>query len=327
MNIRIIPRILPLLLCLLCANKIFAHGSVVAGGDLCVIKIGFYTAHFKIFQPQTSRNKEFCEDLPATGESIFVMEYLHQFLGEVPIEFRIIKNETGLGRFTRLADVESISDLDAVTVFHRKPVIEKDVYTIRYAFETDGDYLGLVMAKHPQTEEQYMAVFPFHVGKVNWGWAPIFLALAALAQLGYWFANGKLKRWYKNIMAVVPLALLLGALPQVGKAQDLHVSDKGLFAASMHSEVEPIPLNQIHRWVLHLQTADGADVAEAELTMKGGMPEHNHGLPTDPLISKYLGAGNYQVEGVRFHMQGNWELYLSIHSKGQSDTLTIVVKL
>src|SRR5687768_15916927 len=83
-------------------TQLQAHGSITAEGDLCVIRIGFYTAHFKIFQPDTSQEEEFCEDLPAACSSIFVMDYLHRSLGEEPIEFRIVRDTTGLGRFARL---------------------------------------------------------------------------------------------------------------------------------------------------------------------------------------------------------------------------------
>jgi len=294
---------------------------------MCVINIGFYTAHFKIFQPQTSGNEEFCEDLPVSGQSVFVMEYLHTLLGEVPIEFRITKNETGLGRFTRLADVQAIGDLEAVTVFHKKPVIEKDVYTISHVFESDGDYLGLVSVRYPDTEEQYMAVFPFHVGKINWGFGPLILGLAVLAQLGFLLANGTLKRWYKNLLAFIPLILLFSASPEQVYAQTLLPSENAIFLASMHSEVSPIPLNQIHSWIIHLETADGKAVADAELELSGGMPTHNHGLPTQPLVTHYLGNGDYQVQGVRFHMQGEWVFALSIRYMGQSDTVHIPLRL
>lgn len=172
-----------------------------------------------------------------------------------------------------------------------------------------------------------MAVFPFHVGKVSWGLAPIILGLAALAQLGYWFANGSLKRWYKSVMALVPFFLLFSATPNDVYAQDLHMSESGAYKASLRSEVSPIPLNKIHNWVVHLETADGKAVADAELVFSGGMPLHNHGLPTEPLVTKYLGSGDYQVEGVRFHMQGDWELILTISDKGVSDTVRVALHL
>ena len=95
-----------------------AHGSVTPDSDLCIIKIGYFKAHFKIYQPDTRRQKDYCEDLPDKGHSVFVMEYEHTGLGDVPIDFRIIENVTGKRFFANLDDIEQIDDLDSVTVFH-----------------------------------------------------------------------------------------------------------------------------------------------------------------------------------------------------------------
>ena len=76
-----------------------AHGGVVADGDLCIIGISYLQAHFKIYQPLIDGHEEFCEDLPNATESVFVMEYMHDELARVPIEFRIIHDVTGKGRF------------------------------------------------------------------------------------------------------------------------------------------------------------------------------------------------------------------------------------
>ena len=73
--------------------------------DVCKIKIGFYEAHFTAFQPETSGNRQFCEDLPDVGPTIFVLDYLHDSMKEVPIDFRIIRDVTGSGQFVRLEDV------------------------------------------------------------------------------------------------------------------------------------------------------------------------------------------------------------------------------
>ena len=85
-------------LSLLFAGAVFGHGGVVMEEDLCVINIGFYRAHFTVYQPQTSANEEFCEDLPDAGETIFVLDYLHDSMKRVPVDFRIIKeNKTVAG--------------------------------------------------------------------------------------------------------------------------------------------------------------------------------------------------------------------------------------
>ena len=55
----------------------FPHGGVVLEEDICLIKVGFYQAHFTVFQPESRQHEQFCEDLPDIGESIFVLEYLH----------------------------------------------------------------------------------------------------------------------------------------------------------------------------------------------------------------------------------------------------------
>lgn len=170
-----------------------AHGSVTAEDDLCVINIGYFKAHFKIHLPRSRQHDEFCEDLPEAGEAIFVMEYIHGDLGTVAVDFRIIKNVTGLGRFAKLEDVEDIDDIDDVTVFYQAPRIEKDVFTVLHHFEENGEFLGIVTATHPETQQVYSAVFPFEVSYTKFGYLPLFIALAILIQLVYWrMTRGKM---------------------------------------------------------------------------------------------------------------------------------------
>ena len=280
-----------LLCCALQSSALLAHGSVTAEGDLCVIRIGFYTAHFKVFQPQTSRDREYCEDLPETGESVFVMEYVHQGLAEVPIEFRIIRDATGLGRFARLDDVLALGDLEPFTVFHQPPVREPGVFTVLHDFSEEDQFLGLVSVRHPDTGELYQAVFPFSVGFQGWGLLPLFVVLAVVAQLGYWFSTGAVARWrarrrvadeHVRIMALLPLLLLMGA---ADPDQQSWPSESGALHASYTPDVAPVPLNRIHAWTLHLQTSDGAIVENAEVSVDGGMPAHNHGLATAPAVT------------------------------------------
>lgn len=178
-----------------CPQESYAHGSITADGDLCVIQIGFYRAHFKIFQPDTSQAEEFCEDIPDFGESIFVMEYLHLGLGGVPIDFRIIRNETGLGLFAGLQDVEAISDIEELTVFYQEPVIESEVFTVMHEFQESGDYMGIVTARHPETDQLYTAVFPFQVGYTRFGYLPLFILLGVFTQAAYWVSTGGYTKW------------------------------------------------------------------------------------------------------------------------------------
>ena len=167
-----------------------AHGSVMAEKDLCVIKIGYYKAHFKIYLPRARQQQEFCEDIPDTGEAVFIMEYIHGDLGMAPIDFRIIRNVTGGGTYARLEDIALIEDIESVTVFYQPPAVEPDVFTAIHQFEESGEYLGIVTAKRQDTGRLYSAVFPFAVGFTRYGYLPLFIVLALIIQLSYWLMKG-----------------------------------------------------------------------------------------------------------------------------------------
>lgn len=172
-----------------------AHGSVTPEDDLCIIRVGYYRAHFKMYVPDARGHRDYCEDIPATGETIFVMEYEHSGLGDVPIDFRIIRNTTGMGIFTSLEDVEAIDDLDAVTVVHHGAAIQQDVFTLLYDFEDQGEFVGIVTVRNPENGKIYTAVFPFEVGFAGFGWWPWFVAVAVLLQINYLWMSGWLGRW------------------------------------------------------------------------------------------------------------------------------------
>lgn len=141
--------------------------------DTCIITIGFYEAHFTAYQPRSSGDREFCENLPAHGETVFVLDYLHRSLKDVPVDFRIIRNATGKGEFARPADVDALPDLDAVTLYYKEPVIQADgSLLVEYTFADEGEYIGIVTAGHPTNDKLYESVFPFRVGAsgLPWGW-------------------------------------------------------------------------------------------------------------------------------------------------------------
>ena len=141
--------------------------------DLCVIQIGFYKAHFKIYQPRKSQHEEWCEDIPHAGESVFVLEYLHDSLRGVPVEFRIIEDVDNRGRFARWGDIKEGVQRNTV-----------------YRFAEEGNYIGIVTAQSPEGSKTYTAMFPFRVGGADWGLIPWFVALAVFLQLNYWLTSG-----------------------------------------------------------------------------------------------------------------------------------------
>ena len=57
------------------------------------------------------------------------------------------------------------------------------------------------------------------------------------------------------------------------------------------------------------------------------MPQHNHGLPTSPQATDYLGDGRYRIEGLKFTMTGWWQLRFAISAPAGSDTVVFNVML
>ncbi len=161
------------------------HGGVVLEDDLCLINVGFYQAHFTVFQPTSRAHKQFCEDLPDLGESIFVLEYLHDGLGALAVDFRIITNPTGMGRFTAWTDIEQLADIEAVTVFYQPHVINPDVFSVLHNFTESGEFVGIVTAIHPDGKT-YRAIFPFEVGFELDDYSEYAMYVIGLAALAFW---------------------------------------------------------------------------------------------------------------------------------------------
>ena len=145
--IHAVQALLVLLTGLLLPGSALAGGGVMLENDTCIITVGFYRAHFTAYQPQTRGDEEFCEDLPDVGEAVFVLDYLHDSMKQVPVDFRIIRDATGLGNFTRLEDVRALGDLAPLTVFYRPPSVEPDAsYRVRHEFAAPGHFVGIVTA-------------------------------------------------------------------------------------------------------------------------------------------------------------------------------------
>ena len=302
-----------------------AHGGVVQEDDLCVIKVNYLRAHFKIYQPRTSGHKQFCEDLPLASESVFVMEYQHDALKSMPIDFRIIRDVTGKGRFARMVDVEEIDDLDRVTVFYQEAVVEPDVFTVLHEFSEEGEFIGIVSATQPDTSKVYAAVFPFEVGFTGIGYWPFFIAVLALLQLQYLVMSGRLKRWTKGRWSGAASGLLFCAL-LIAPTAPVFAEDSEL-RVSYTTPAGPPEINRIHSWILHLESADGVPIKNASVEVIGGMPEHDHGLPTQPRVTEELGNGDYRLDGMRFHMRGYWEITVTVVTEERSSVVVIPLQL
>ena len=98
-------------------------------------------------------------------------------------------------------------------------------------------------------------------------------------------------------------------------------------ALEIFSQLDPLAINTIHSWELALYTADGAPLSGARMSVVGGMPDHDHGLPTSPVVTGEITPGHYLLDGVRFHMPGRWLLTFDVISDQGSDSATLEFQL
>ena len=177
-----------------------AHGGVVAEEDICLLRMGFLQAHFTLYLPDSRGAEEFCEELPDVGPSLFVIEYLHEMMKEMPVSFRVITDDQGFGIFANWDDVQSVANLETQTVFHRPLVAEPTgVVALRHEFAEAGGYIGIVEAENLANGKTYNSVFYFEVGNVGYGLIPLFVGLIAAAQIGFWLSTGTLQRFAQRL--------------------------------------------------------------------------------------------------------------------------------
>lgn len=142
------------------------------------------------------------------------------------------------------------------------------------------------------------------------------------------------RRWRRSrllgvagVVLVVLVALLVVLLARMhGAPADLdrsttQLSAQGHYQVSYTPHDGPLTLNTLHSWTLHVTTPSGEPVTDARVTVDGGMPQHGHGLPTQPQVSGPLGDGTYLIEGLKFQMPGWWVVDVTVEAGGTRDTV------
>jgi hypothetical protein len=103
-------------------------------------------------------------------------------------------------------------------------------------------------------------------------------------------------------------------------------SAHGLYTATLQPQA-PLRPRRLQMVSVELRDAGGRPVDGAAIKVDGGMPQHGHGLPTQPRVTRNLEGGVYQIEGVRFNMGGWWEFTLAINSAAGPDQVTFNLAL
>ena len=128
-----------------------------------------------------------------------------------------------------------------------------------------------------------------------------------------------------TLAGVVASATILNGCAAPPKDLDLSLNKN---SALNFYRVELVPpakrpaINQIHSWGVKLTSPQGTPVHGAAFVVDGGMPQHGHGLPTQPRVTRELENGIYTLDGMKFSMTGWWEIKLNIRGSQGADNVT-----
>ena len=123
------------------------------------------------------------------------------------------------------------------------------------------------------------------------------------------------------------LLLLICSIGNPGQAETTKPTENKRFQVGFTSRLEPISINTMHAWVINVEDANGQPVSDAEISIDGGMPSHDHGLPSQPQVTRNAGNGKYLVEGMKFHMGGAWTVTVTVTHGNIRDQVTFNLDL
>jgi hypothetical protein len=98
-------------------------------------------------------------------------------------------------------------------------------------------------------------------------------------------------------------------------------SAQGTYSARIEPQ-EKLKTGKMQNMIVTITDKAGKPVSGAKITVDGGMPQHGHGLPTQPKVTRELGNGAYQVEGVKFNMGGWWVFTFHVDAEAGCDSVT-----
>jgi len=130
-----------------------------------------------------------------------------------------------------------------------------------------------------------------------------------------------------TVMALSGACMMFSGPPKDLDYSRTRRSDAGTYSATIKPKGDSIPKGKLQSWTIHLETASGAPVDSAVVSVDGGMPQHGHGLPTKPRVTRSLGNGDHLVEGLKFNMGGWWVVKFRVQAPAGTDSVTFNLKL
>jgi hypothetical protein len=154
-----------------------AHGRLGAAEGRCRLFIGPDVMNFTGYTPDASKN-EFCEDIPATGRMIMVLDAEQEELRDMLIDIRIVRD---IG-----SEAKENEDIEGVTVAYKGPrYYRTGTINFEHNFPEAGYFVGIVTVTGPHGEK-WVSRFPFSVGLSFVRTLPAYILLSLGVLAAFW---------------------------------------------------------------------------------------------------------------------------------------------
>jgi hypothetical protein len=104
-------------------------------------------------------------------------------------------------------------------------------------------------------------------------------------------------------------------------------TNDGHYHVTLRPRDGAIPVNEMQAWIVDVTTAEGEPFRPTRMAFSGGMPQHQHGFVTEPRVTRALGPGSFLIEGVKFHMPGDWTLRVELVGPSGPDVVSVQVRV
>lgn len=103
---------------------------------------------------------------------------------------------------------------------------------------------------------------------------------------------------------------------------------KGLFTVAYAPQGGTVPVGTPHSWTITITRPDGTKPNRAEVAgFTGNMPEHGHGFPAKPVVSRPFGPGEVKISNINFSMKGAWEVTVQVKEGAAVDEAVFALSL
>ena len=117
---------------------------------------------------------------------------------------------------------------------------------------------------------------------------------------------------FRIVTLSMSLAGCAGGTPDTGTEVDYSrtvLTDLGQWTVTVASDPDPVPPNDL--FALDVTVAGEGVSDQLFVDVDASMPEHNHGMNTEPETT-WVEGERWRTEGMLFHMTGDWRVTVAV---------------